>query len=340
MKVGQRMAMHAPFGGKCMRFPIAAFAAIAMEESPMRDDRMLNVLQGMVLFRCVTTSIVAKTWFAQSSSAISMYEMARQMIRAMVRQRVAIIHGRHNRESVVIATSEGRRMASVETRQIGRASVGSNGRLLFDAHTVSVAEVLGRLSQQISLIPFMRFICACETPIVAGDQGGGKRSDAVVGIVSMPTDAVASHGVFRPVAWTTWDDVQAVITHNLRGNIEEIAGYYAIEVDRGAVSLSSFRERARIYRQGREEPPSASMPVAPIPLVITTTPQRAESIVRVWSESDPDTIIFAIDWESFFRYDVFTRAWFAYRGRSVRSPYDRLSPFGALRTRKVKIAPA
>jgi hypothetical protein len=303
----------------------------------MQHDGLLNVLQGIVLFRCVTTSIVAQTWYAQSSSVVSMYEMARRIIRELKKQRLAILRGRQGREQVLIASSAGKRLISVETETIGGASVGSHPSMLFDAHTISVAASLGRLAQQISSIACMRFICACETPIVSGSRQWAERSDAVLGVVSTPSDDVVRDGVFTPVAWTTWADVRAVIERNLSGNMDEIAGYYALEIDRGTASISSFRERARLYRQGREAPPkNASMPVAPLPLVITTTEQRAKTIVRVWSESDPDTMVFAIDRNSLFSHDIFSNAWTAYRGRGGGAhAFARISPFGALRSRKM-----
>lgn len=312
---------------------------------------MLNLLEGIAAFRCVTVPIVASTWYAHSASVTSARTLANSFLRLMREQ-----------ELIDSVPYEGRKLGWIITRKgedylkQRSQTIATNQRFLLSSsnptistHMIVNAQVLARLARTISDIPSMHFVCRCESLIASHPSLSSYAfADAVIGIVSSSYHphrlSMATRGPGRPtsaeseVHWTSWKNVMAVIEANMRGDFREIAGYYALETDRGTESVLSFRQRAETYRHGRMFPPPDHMPSAPIPIIVTTTAKRAKAIVASWRDADPRSMVFAIDMAS-LRDDnpITSPAWVSYLGdEQSSSEIGSISPFRALERHRQK----
>lgn len=301
----------------------------------------LNLLEGIAMFRCVTTQTVASTWYAGATNEESGINMARGALNKMRDDKlVESVHIGRRRQAWIL-TPRGRshvlRFSSVLNTSSNFAAPRTAP--IVNLQATEHAAILARFARAISSIPSMRFICYGPGEITSHPDYRREHFDALIGIVAstydhdMPCPSGSLSGraskTFTPIRWTSWNNVIAVINANQAGNFQEIAGYYALEIDRETETVSLFERRARLYRIGRSFPAHSNVPAAPIPVIVTMSLARTYAILERWAIGDPKALVFAIDRESLMHDDIMTsKHWLSYNGLAEGEPsVDSVSPF-------------
>lgn len=309
----------------------------------------LNLLIGVGFMRAVLVSHVAQLWFPHARSAQSANVLAYRALKALtdrellVRTRyMRIIHRGHD---VVQGHAYSLSSAGVELiRREGRidtdgtraiAAFGSKTSALhaISLHTITATSALASIAKNAVLyggrvgIAFWR-----EAPI-----HGRNRTDALIGILGGAEPIISSNGQESRVTvpWVSWGAIQSAVQSPYYRRDGVQAALYALEVDMGHDSIASFEYRAGVYRDGRKEP-HIPFAIAPTPLIVTTSLERADGIVRAWRRGDSDAKVYATDMKTLMSSPLAKAEW-RYADGASGETINR-SPFAWLEAMHYEIA--
>lgn len=297
---------------------------------------LTNILIGIGYLRVVLVRQVARIWFPDSKSSESARVLANRRLRELTKQNLLVKSPWIDRRSwdnriffrglayalskkgVERALSLGRMDASL-TSAVGHTSLSS-----VSLHSIMVSEVLTSLVS--GLRAYHGRVGATlwrEAPIC-----GRMRADALIGLIAsraMVTPANDDHCI-TPAPWVSWETFHAVAQR--KAPTGEMAALYALEVDLGYETPASFAYRAAIYRKGRNDP-LLPFSIAPLPIIVTTTLERAQRIVEIWSQADSESAVYATDIASATQASLGQATWHCYTGHH-RSAIVSMSPFAWL----------
>lgn len=282
----------------------------------------LNLLIGVGFMRAILVSHVAQLWIPDARSEQSANVLAYRALKTLT-ERNMLVRTRYMRiihrcDGVIQGHAYSLSSAGVELiRREGRidtdgtraiAPFGSKLSSLqaISLHTITATSALVSIAKNAVHygghigIAFWR-----EAPI-----HGRNRTDALIGVIGGAEPIISSNSRESRVTvpWVSWGAIQSAMRSPYYRKDGVQAALYALEVDMGHDSIASFEYRAGVYRDGRNEP-HIPFAIAPTPLIVTTSLERADGIVRAWRRGDPEAKVYATDMKTLISCPLAKAEW-------------------------------
>ncbi|MGB9755153.1 hypothetical protein [Roseiflexus castenholzii] len=310
---------------------------------------MTNVIHGIAHLGHVTIDQCARLWYRGAATADSRRQLGMRMLLDIHKQgftlrspRKVISSGVYSFGGLVyMLSSEGwsyvqQMMSTNVAHWYGALVSAPQSRTVNPSmHSVLLTEVLTSMACGIDACASDARIACRREPLLGYEKEGRRlRADALIGILlddsvresSLPPSFQAQRTVWRPVNWMIWEQYD-------QESHARMHGLYVLELDLGYKPMTLFERRALACAAGREIPPKFFTVASwsPTPIIVTSSPQRANSIAHAWHASDPSSSVYVTTLRHAIDNPMDGEGWIAFLGG--RHEARPLSPFAWLANR-------